>query len=92
MFCFAILAVSQLNESMTTVSDIFKFSGYPKQRSDAKSPLPRQTLGRAMDQGLGNVEGQFVAFFFQLYEFLDELALVFLRTFEDFDEAFEHVA
>ena len=43
-----------------------------------------------MDQGLGNVEGQFVIFF-QLYEFLDELALVFLRTLKDFDEAFEHV-
>ena len=63
----------------------------PEAKKRREEPLPRQTLGRAMDQGLGNVE-PIRRIFFQLYEFLDELALVFLRTFEDFDEAFEHVA
>ena len=57
-----------------------------------QSTFPGKAFSSAVNERLGDFEGQFVALVLQFDEFLDQLAPVLLGVFEYVDKPLEHVA
>ena len=77
---------------MATVTDVLQFSSHPQQGSNVQCAFPGKTLGRAVNERLGDFESEFVALVLQFEKLLDQRTFAFLGVFEYVDEPFEHVA